>query len=51
MTFADGRRGRWWINRERRGLVLLPGAGPVFLHCPRCTTRAFEPVYDPERDG
>ena len=51
VTFADGRRGRWRIDRERRGLVLLPGRAPVLLHCPRCTTRAFEPIWDPERGG
>jgi len=33
VTFAGGWRGRWRIDQERRGLVLLPpGAGPIFLH-------------------
>lgn len=51
LRLADGRRGRWRIDRERRGAILLDGAGPVYLHCPGCAARGFEPVYDPDRDG
>ncbi|MBP0494259.1 hypothetical protein [Roseomonas indoligenes] len=51
VTLADGRRGRWRIDRERRGIVALEGGDVILLHCPRCTARAFEPVHDPERDG
>jgi hypothetical protein len=51
VAFVNGQRGRWRIDQERRSLVLLPGRVPILLYCPRCTTPAFAPVYDPERDG
>ena len=51
VRFRNGERGQWWIDRERRGLVLLSGDRPVYLYCPRCTAKVFEPIYDPERDS
>ena len=51
VRFRNVKRGQWSIDRERRGLVVLRGGEAVYLYCPRCTARVFEPVYDPERDG
>ncbi|MCR0985063.1 hypothetical protein [Roseomonas populi] len=51
VTLADGRRARWRIDRERRGIVLPRGGTAIYLSCPRCTAQAFERVYDPEQDG
>ena len=50
-TLANGVRGQWWIDQERRGLLMLPDGTPVYLYCPACTSRRYEPVYHPERDG
>ena len=51
VRFRNGERGRWSIDRERRGLVVLREGKTVYLYCPRCTARVFEPVYDPDRDS
>ena len=48
---AHGVRGRWWIDQERRGLLLLPDGTPFHFYCPACTSRRYERVYDPARDG
>lgn len=51
IRFADGSGGHFWIDRERRGRLLLTSGRTIFLYCRRCTARLFEPVYDPDRDG
>jgi len=51
VTFANGQRGRWWIDQERRGRVVLTDGQPIYLYCSACTSRQFEPVYDPDRDS
>jgi len=50
VSFANGWRGRWWIDQERRGRVILTDGQPIYLYCAACTSRQFEPVCDPDRD-
>ena len=51
VAFANGQRGHWWIDKERRGRVSLTDGRLIYLYCAACTSRQFEPVYDPARDG
>lgn len=51
VRFGNGAEGQWRIDMERRGLLRLHDGRSIFLYCPRCTARAFEPVYDPDREG
>jgi hypothetical protein len=51
VRFRNGERGQWSIDRERRCLVVLQDGQPIYLYCPRCTAKVFEPVYDPDHDS
>lgn len=55
IAFADGVSGRWFIDLERRGALMLRGprtdANTIYYYCKRCASPPFDEVYDPDKDG
>ncbi|MCW7538223.1 hypothetical protein OOT46_10225 [Aquabacterium sp. A7-Y] len=43
LVLADGQRGDWFIDRERRGRLGLGDGRTLFFHCPACRAPAFDP--------
>jgi hypothetical protein len=54
IAFANGVKGRWFIDLERRGELVLPGArsdaNSIFYYCKRCAAPPFDDVYDPDKE-
>jgi outer membrane lipoprotein-sorting protein len=41
VVFANGDRGEWNIDRERRGLLTLSDGRNVYFYCKSCGAKAF----------
>lgn len=49
IRLRNGERGHWLIDQERRGLVVLEDGRAIYLYCPRCTAKVYEPVRSGSR--
>lgn len=43
LRFKDGTTGVWGIHRFRGGSIRFSDGRTVYLHCPKCRARAFQP--------
>ena len=51
LRLADGRRGEWFIDLERRGSLTLAGVPPRYVFCLDCTSRKFEMLDAEDREA
>lgn len=51
VSYPNGSRGRWWIDMERRGLLILNNGQRTYYYCRACTSSRFDVPYDPAIDG
>ena len=51
VLYPNGFRGRWWIDMERRGLLILNNGQRIHYYCRACTSSRFDVPYDPATDG
>ena len=51
VLYPNGSRGRWWIDMERRGLLILNNGQRIHYYCRACTSSRFDVPYDPAIDG
>jgi len=42
VVFANGDRGGWTIDRERRGLLTLSDGRNIYFYCEHCSAKVFK---------
>ena len=49
LRLSDGRRGRWFVDLERRGSLRLANGQTLYFYCLACRSPCFDAVDDDDR--